>query len=506
MTHITTKELLCLVYTTIQITFLFFAMTSSSSSSSSSCPSLMEEAVLEEGFCAYSLFQTSGSRSVIAAGTTNLIVLERSLSQVSWIYDSDGDGLVDARKALASEDGLNHGLAIHDGYLYASSDTTVYRWPYQLGDDIVGGGVELVVINISADGMGGAPGGHTTRTLVFDSTGRLYVSVGSAGNVDTDSYRSRIRRCDLSSTLLPIDFDTCEVFADGLRNEVGLAFNKHGVLWGVENGADQLERSDLGGDIHTDNPAEELNRFPEEHTGLHWGYPYCWSEFDLPTTGLGRGTQWAWPSFLGATVNGTEINDEYCRNKTLPAELSMQAHSAPLGITFYNYTDEVPDDCAGVFPKEMDGYAFIAFHGSWNREVPTGYKVVYVPMNEQGRLPQGEEARDLLYSEGGGATWSSGFRPVDVDFDACGRLIVTSDGSNGAGSEIVRVSYQASIAPTLSTATVTPGTSPTTSPSIVPTLPTTTMSPINRASTASAVFAPVQVLLLMAVLVIKLHF
>jgi hypothetical protein len=80
-----------------------------------------------------------------------------------------------------------------------------------------------------------------------------------------------------------------------------------------------LERSDLGGDIHNDNPAEELNRFPEENTGLHWGYPYCWTEFLLPNnTGLGRGTLWAWPSFIGTIVDGGEINDEYCRTKTLP--------------------------------------------------------------------------------------------------------------------------------------------------------------------------------------------
>ena len=53
----------------------------------------------------------------------------------------------------------------------------------------------------------------------------------------------------------PIDFSLGEVFADGLRNEVGLAFDAHGVLWGVENGADNLVRDDLGGDIHNDNPA-----------------------------------------------------------------------------------------------------------------------------------------------------------------------------------------------------------------------------------------------------------
>ena len=72
--------------------------------------------------------------------------------------------------------------------------------------------------------------------------------------MDADSHRSRIRRFDLNNAILPLDFQNGEVFADGLRNEVGLAFDKHGILWGVENGADRLARSDLGGDIHNDNP------------------------------------------------------------------------------------------------------------------------------------------------------------------------------------------------------------------------------------------------------------
>jgi glucose/arabinose dehydrogenase len=58
----------------------------------------------------------------------------------------------------------------------------------------------------------------------------------------------------LAEGILPLDFQTGEVFADGLRNEVGLAFDRHGVLWGVENGADKLKREDLGGDIHNENP------------------------------------------------------------------------------------------------------------------------------------------------------------------------------------------------------------------------------------------------------------
>ena len=77
------------------------------------------------------------------------------------------------------------------------------------------------------------------------------MSVGSFKNVDKNSYRARIRRFKLDK--IPksgIDFKKGEVFADGLRNEVGLAFDKSGVLWGVENSADELYRRDLGGDIH----------------------------------------------------------------------------------------------------------------------------------------------------------------------------------------------------------------------------------------------------------------
>ena len=174
---------------------------------------------------------------------------------------------------MVSAIGLNHGLAVHNGFIYASSDTTVFRWPYT-GENFESiGTVEVIVDNINADGQGGAPQGHRTRTLAFDDAGRLYISVGSNGNVDPDSHRSRIRRFEIyeGNPTFPIDFQTGEVFADGLRNEVGLAFDSFGVLWGVENGADNLFRSDMGGEIHQDNPAEELNRFGEEDAGKHWG-------------------------------------------------------------------------------------------------------------------------------------------------------------------------------------------------------------------------------------------
>jgi hypothetical protein len=191
----------------------------------------------------------------------------------------------------------------------------------------------------------------------------------------------------------------------------------------------------------------------------------CWTEFLVPAPyGQGLGTIWAWPSFL---ENG-DITDDECRANTVPPIMPLQGHSAPLGITFYEWkpTEDRPASCPAnvAFPQCMDGYAFIAYHGSWNREVPTGYKVVYVEMDEFGN-PIGDQPYDLLMHQPPNAQWEDGFRPVDVSFDSCGRLLVSSDGSKDdgfQGSRIVRIEYTGrtnveNIAPTSSSPTASSG-------------------------------------------------
>lgn len=134
------------------------------------------------------------------------------------------------------------------------------------------------------------------------------------------------------------------------------------------------------------------------------------------------------------------VSDVKCRKKFVRPKVAMQAHSAPLGITFYQYNAKAPSECAGrtPFPKSMDGYAFIAFHGSWNRAIPTGYKVIYIAMNTAGE-PVSRPV-DLLAHKAPNAKWEDGFRPVDVKFTSCGELLVSSDGG-GKGSKIVRIKY-----------------------------------------------------------------
>ncbi len=431
----------------------------------------LPEAHLPRGFCAHALVELDATqpRGVLRVPDSpgDVLVVERATSRVLAIRDTDADGTPDAAVPVATgAAGLNHGLALRGDFIYASAPTTVYRWP--AGPALRADGSAAadpaadpvaVVAGMSADGNGGAPQGHKTRTLIFDAAGHLYVSIGSVGNVDTDSFRSRIRRFHNDSLTAvdgsggPLDFvNDGEVFADGLRNEVGLAFDRHGVLWGVENGADRLVRDDLGGDIHNENPAEELNRFPERDRGKHWGYPYCFTQGaaalrkDGDGTDSPRGTVWAWPGFPSS------FNDSWCRARTVRPELAMQAHSAPLGVTFYRWQETWPAVCQtadgtmGAFPREYDGWAFVAFHGSWNRDPPTGYKIVAVEVDPAtGRVAEGSRTVDILSHDGASAKWGSGMRPVDLTFDGCGRLVFTSDGTSRdwRGGLVGRVAYDA---------------------------------------------------------------
>jgi glucose/arabinose dehydrogenase len=195
---------------------------------------------------------------------------------------------------------------------------------------------------------------------------------------------------------------------------VGLTIDSRGRIWGVENGRDNLERSDLGTDIHQDNPGEELNLFLEANAGRFYGYPYCWSEFNLPETGSGKGTQWADP-------DNTTHDDAWCKNTTnvIPPALVMQGHSAPLDVKFY---------AGDSFPADVVGDAIITFHGSWNRTTETGYKVVRVPFGSDG-MPSGEPTPLLESANPGDRDSEWPHRPVSLAVGKSGQLFVSSDAS-----------------------------------------------------------------------------
>lgn len=374
----------------------------------------MTDATVPAGYCAWRFAEgLDDPRGLISDSQGQLLVVERGRGQVTLLWDENGDRInqPSERMPLASATGLNHGIALHQAYLYASTATTVYRWPYD--------GSRKALADRQTVLTGMPSGGHSTRTLVFDGQSNLYIAIGSGSNLDADSTRARVVRLDAAKvTAGEASLADTTVHADGTRNECALRFDSRGRLWGVENGSDNLNRSDLGGDIHNDNPAEEVNLLNEP--GAFYGYPYCWSEGNLDANagGLGPGTQWAYPSVMNDGVH----TDAWCRDtaNVKPPVFTLQAHTAPLDILFYQ---------GGSFPADVTGNAIVTYHGSWNRTPATGYKVVMIPFGQDG-MPSGA-VTSLLESKASGDTgagWTH--RPVALAQGKSGEVYITSD-ANG---------------------------------------------------------------------------
>ena len=314
------------------------------------------------------------------AGT--LLVSEPDRGRVLALPDPSGKGKADGVKTVV--DGLDkpHGLAFKDGALYVAETGRLLRFRY---DPATMKATEPIVLvpNLPSGG------GHWKRTVVIGPDGGLYVSVGSSCNVcrEKSSRRAVILRYNIDGT-------GGRVLATGIRNAVGLAFHPGtGALWATVN-----ERDWRGDDV----PPDMLT---EVKDGAFYGWPDC------------------------LTVGGRAYPDERfaqgarCDNVT-PPTVEIQAHSAPLGLVFYTGTQ---------FPEEYRGSLFVAYHGSWNRAVPTGYKVVRV------RFVDGRPAGVEDFAVGGpGGVFSGPTRPVDLIVGRDGALYVTDDDAG----RIYRISHR----------------------------------------------------------------
>lgn len=263
--------------------------------------------------------------------------------RVVRLPDADGDGRADSAVIVATGLRLPHGLAFRGDTLYVADEPRVVRLVPGIAAP------QVVVPNLPCCGV------HWSRTIAFGPDGRLYIAAGSSCNICTESdpRRAAITRYNADGT-------GEEIFARGLRNSVGIAFHPTtGELWATNN-----DRDWLGDEL----PPERINIV---RAGGFYGWPQCY----LPNTPN--------PEYAGADCSQVE-----------PPAITFQAHSAPLGITFYAGTQ---------FPAEYRGDAFMAYHGSWNRTVPTGYKVVHV--NVVNGRP--ESIRDFVtgFQSGEGLGW-----------------------------------------------------------------------------------------------------
>jgi glucose/arabinose dehydrogenase len=310
------------------------------------------------------------------AGT--LLVSVPRQSRVLALPDRDGDGRADQVVTVADGLASPHGLAFREGALYVAETGKVLRLRYDPAA-LRASAPAVVVPNLPPGG------GHWTRTVVFGPDGHMYVSVGSSCNVcqEQDARRAAVLRyrADGSGETL---------FATGLRNAVGLAFHPAtGALWATVN-----ERDWRGDDLPPDYVTEVK-------AGGFYGWPDCY-------VAGGR----AVPDARGARCD-----------QVTPPTLEIQAHSAPLGLAFYT---------GSRFPEEYRGDLFVAYQGSWNRSVPTGYKVVRIRFRE-GRAVSVED-----FATGWLADGRVSGRPVDVLAGRDGALYVSDQGAG----RIYRITYR----------------------------------------------------------------
>jgi len=291
------------------------------------------------------------------------------------LTDRNNDGVADTTITVA--DGLHgpFGIAFRGDTMYVAEEREVIRFD-------PGRSQPVTIIS-------GIPsGGHSTRTIVFGPPpdGKLYLSVGSSCNLcdERDSLRAAVSQFNR-------DGSGGRIFAKGLRNTVGMAFHPTtGELWGNNN-----DRDNLGDDI----PPEHVNIIKD---GRNYGWPQCY----LP----GKPN----PEYSSADCSQVE-----------PPAITVQAHSAPLGLAFYTATQ---------FPADYRGDAFMTLHGSWNRSVPTGAKVVRVQVDGGGRRATGVDDFITGWQRPDGSRWG---RPVGLLVMPDGSLLVSDD----LGGKIWRVSY-----------------------------------------------------------------
>lgn len=292
-----------------------------------------------------------------------------SPNRITLLRDRDGDGVAEAKGTFL--DGLNQpfGMALVGDTFYVGNTDGVVAFPYQAGAErIAGPGRRLATFK---------PGGHWTRSLLPSPDGtRLYVGVGSLSNIGDKGMEAEEGRAAIHVIDLVGGGEGSRIFASGLRNPVGLAWEpRTGSLWTVVN-----ERDGLG----DETPPDYLTSVEE---GGFYGWPYC---------------------YWGRTVDDRVPQDPALVARAKTPDYALGGHTASLGLCW------VPEGTLPGFPEGMA----IGQHGSWNRSTLSGYKVIFVPFAD-GR-PSGPP-RDIL----------SGFLSAD-EKDAYGRPVGVTVGADGA--------------------------------------------------------------------------
>jgi glucose/arabinose dehydrogenase len=354
----------------------------------------------------------SGPRTIKVAPNGDLFVAETDEGRVRVMRSPDGPPGAHQTEVFARGLGEPFGIAFYPPgsdpqFLYVASTDRVVRFRYKSGEMKASGAAEVVVASLPDEG------GHSTRDIAFSPDGKdMFVSVGSATNnaarlpklslpeiraVESRygrgaSWAFETERADV--LVFDANGGNRRSYANGLRNCVGLAIQPGSSnLWCTVN-----ERDELGDNLPPDF-----------------------------VTSVRKGAFYGWPwYYIGAHPDPAHAGQrsDLAHDVTLP-DVLLQAHSAPLGISFYG---------GSQFPAEYRGDAFVALHGSWNRARRTGYKVIRVRFKD-GR-PTGEYDDFLTgFVVNDRSVWG---RPVGVAVTKAGALLATDD----ANGTIWRITYK----------------------------------------------------------------
>lgn len=320
----------------------------------------------------------AGPRVMVRDPEGTVLVSIPSRGSVVALPDDNMDGIAD--RVVTVTDGLNlpHGLAMRcapDCLLYIAEEDQVNAYAYDRKK------MKALKVKKIADLPDG--GGHVTRTLLFmpDPEGdRLLISVGSSCNAcnEDDWRRAKI-------LMVPAGGGKLRPFASGLRNSVFMAIAPETKkIWATEMGRDFL-----GDNL----PPDEINIIDK---GRNYGWPFC----------------------FGKNVHDSQFDPRHtlkCRiPETYPSYIDIPAHSAPLGLAFFT---------AKGWPEEFKNDLLVAYHGSWNRSVPTGYKIARYRFDNRGRYLGVEDFVSGWLTKGGDALG----RPVDIMIRPDGTILVSDD-------------------------------------------------------------------------------
>lgn len=300
--------------------------------------------------------------------------------------DTNGDGLPDEKTTFLDHLNSPFGVVLVGSSLYVADTDAVVRYPYSTGETtIAAAGVKL------CDLPGGPIDHHWTKSLTASPDGkRLYAGVGSNSNITENGLQAEVGR----ASVWEIDRDTGShrEYATGLRNPNGLQFEPQThALWVVVN-----ERDELGPDLVPDYLTSVKD-------GGFYGWPYSY-----------------YGQHLDPRVQPQRAD---LVNQAIVPDYALSSHVAPLGLVFYTGTN---------LPAHYRGGAFVGEHGSWNRTVLNGYKVIYVPFSNGHPTGPAEDVVTGFLVDGDKARG----RPVGLAVDSQGGLLIADD----TGSSVWRVS------------------------------------------------------------------